>query len=551
MHRLFRTSEGKNLYKKVSGFNLSSKESLKDIFELLFLHIEKMAPLLKISEVKMISDIDFNLIEDLKNISVQKSLNRYFQLIGVNSTLISAKQYALATQMRNDGAAEEIVLSTTKLFFCPRDKEFKGVILEPLVVSDYKINQLLDQEQITVGDLVEHSTILVAYPALKNINVFINDIGDARGQYKTRTNSDGFKTQEIFLSTKLIQKNSNGYFDKDQFVTTLNHELQHCIQQIETYWSKGASVNISDEDFVDMIRCGIDVSKRKLFIHNPDFRNSFFKIEELQDVLANKYKCSKNDILGFNDGSDDLFHEYVSSVKAFEANEHYYEYSCLCKLQTEFEEDISSKRICLPEVKFHYYNKSVGEMNSRLTQELHDSKDMMTKYNVSIERYILSINSCAYNYGIQTGVPIAGLFKACEKEMGSLGFIDFYEDSKSVISFVKDRANSMTVVHELLGHYVFNNLLKASSLVDAPDELKKTMANFISSCSENSNEEFTHEKFSSSMEAFILFSGVLVDQFKSVSESIRKEISANEPDFLFCDRFVTEKEFDAIASYAF
>ena len=104
------------------------------------------------------------------------------------------------------------------------EKNLEGVSVEPK----------------TLGELIHHPALFEAYPQLKDVNVYFDDI-EARGAYNSVFNA-------IYLQKKLK-------LDKNQLTKTLVHEIQHAVQHIEGFASGASASYWADfykEDYEDL-----------------------------------------------------------------------------------------------------------------------------------------------------------------------------------------------------------------------------------------------------------------------------------------------------------
>ena len=84
-----------------------------------------------------------------------------------------------------------------------------------------------------LSDYIEHSALFKKYPQLENLHIRFDDMGHAKGKYqrKTEWNEEQVVLSEDYLGVAHL---------KNDMLSTLSHEVQHVIQEIEG-WARGGS----------------------------------------------------------------------------------------------------------------------------------------------------------------------------------------------------------------------------------------------------------------------------------------------------------------------
>lgn len=129
--------------------------------------------------------------------------------------------------------------------------------------------------QYRAGDILNHPDLFDAYPALKNTPVAFRNLPNANGSYNPITN-------RITLSNKRSE---------DDMLSTLIHELQHNVQDIEG-WQGGSSLA------AELLDMG----------HNPDI---YDKLIKAHSIINNRDLYPKE----FVDSAQKEYKEYYPSVQ--------------------------------------------------------------------------------------------------------------------------------------------------------------------------------------------------------------------------------------------
>ena len=141
-----------------------------------------------------------------------------------SNNIIIEQSYNKALQMANNSIDNETIRKTTNWFqdkngdwkfeFSDKDMSLKNIKLKKGNI--YKL-----------GDILEHDTLFILYPQLKDYNVTFKDLNRGNGSFNKRT--------------KNININSNMIGKKVSIQGTLIHEIQHAIQNIEGFERGGSS----------------------------------------------------------------------------------------------------------------------------------------------------------------------------------------------------------------------------------------------------------------------------------------------------------------------
>lgn len=129
------------------------------------------------------------------------------------------KLYNQAQQMKKNGIDNETIRRKTD-WFQDKNGDWKFEFTDKHMSLKSSIN-LKANADYKLGDILQHKTLFMVYPQLKDYNVSISEIGNKNGAF-----SNKYKT--IRLSNELLKnfKSLEG---------TLIHEIQHAIQYIEGF----------------------------------------------------------------------------------------------------------------------------------------------------------------------------------------------------------------------------------------------------------------------------------------------------------------------------
>lgn len=213
-----------------------------------------------------------------------------------------------------------------------------------------------------LSDYIEHGALFEKYPELENISVRYGEIGEAKGQY-LRSSQAGAK--QIVLS--------DNYFGsehlKENVLSTLLHEIQHAIQDIEN-WARGGSLEmfkdidmskLKKEDLINQIKGYIDYNFNAGTSEYQDairMINSKNNIEKGRNILQSnpEYKA-----------------EYANYIMA---------YKDLAEAENmEYETDILTK--------FEQYQSLWGEQQARAVQyrmKMNDSERQSESWTETLEK---------------------------------------------------------------------------------------------------------------------------------------------------------------------
>lgn len=152
------------------------------------------------------------------------------------------------------------------------DENFKNVIDEVKALSDKKepydtMKTLMRMRKYgKLSDYIEHPKLFEKYPEFKDLHVRYGEIGHAKGKYQRKTEWNG---EQIVLS--------EDYFGvphlEEDLLSTLLHETQHAIQDLEG-WAKGGNMNqFKDEYSYSTLKQDLAKEKREILEVNIELKN--------------------------------------------------------------------------------------------------------------------------------------------------------------------------------------------------------------------------------------------------------------------------------------
>ncbi|WP_152633139.1 ADP-ribosyltransferase-containing protein [Aliarcobacter butzleri] len=215
---------------------------------------------------KIFSDILINVLND-KNENIIEAIKKY-----ENLDVFKESNYDLIAAIKKHGLTineDNIMLS----FVAPKENEigaFSDIATKTTMVEldssksklHNNISKIIKDDKITtLENILIYDELFNRYPELKNIEVrFVDGSDIEKGSYNRNKN--------------LITIN-NGISNSDDILSTLLHEVQHVIQNIEN-WARGGSI--------------------KEFEHNLDENTINIMLQNLGEAIfikeiANKYKC--------------------------------------------------------------------------------------------------------------------------------------------------------------------------------------------------------------------------------------------------------------------
>lgn len=155
--------------------------------------------------------------EPVKYISVERKLNK-------------------AKQMQQTGIDNESIRRNTG-WFQDKNGDWKFEISDKNMKIKKNV-KLKENTSYKLGEIIEHDTLFTMYPALKNIDVEFTNMKGIYGNYNIKKN-------KIKLNNSLANNNK-------QIESTLIHEMQHTIQDIEGF-ELGASSKISKKAYFESL----------------------------------------------------------------------------------------------------------------------------------------------------------------------------------------------------------------------------------------------------------------------------------------------------------
>ncbi|WP_425263080.1 hypothetical protein [Vibrio owensii] len=470
---------------------------------LLSRHIETMAPVFKRSAEDMMSDISVNIVSELSEISSTTEAQRYFQLIGKNSNLVSDRQYNIASMLRNQGHDNEMIFNNTGLVWCNADFAFKGFIFEPLTLDFDSVDRLLDNpfgKYAMLEDLLNNHSIFSAYPKLKNITVAFELLSGSEGNASREQQLIRLNLNSI---RELVSKSREEL--QDYILDIVSHELAHHVQYQEHNWSSGNNVGrITDTSLSKMLS---NHEKRVMLAYPPTEDEQAF--DAFISSLAEKYKLDdKYDAWSDSQITERELNKLEELCTATIDSESAQKDQAISNLDSikEWIEFFQNKGAITDQPTF-WYNATVGEIYANFAMKM--QRDMQSSHLSSRESFYKAFGALlpTSTPHIFNGPPEVAEEPYRGKE--SLGFIDFYNNSQAAVTLIKDQSNTMTWIHEILGHYVFENLANAANIKDAPawigeamDELNRS---FFRGVTELTSK---HEMFSEAVEEYLARPGV-------------------------------------------
>lgn len=502
MTKLINSKEAKILRDRLTHANLASNQEPIDVaIELLAAHIETIAPILKKNPNEMLSAISLNIVNELKAAANTNS-TRYFQLIGRTSNLISERQYALANELHNLGASQEEIFSATKLVWCDNDFCFKGFTFDPIIIDPSYLAMMLDNphsDKYRVASLLRmnpQNSIFTAYPKAKQLSIRMVEGMSAAGSLTVSSCEINISKEKLLEFYK-----ANGFEQTCCYVNeVINHELAHIIQNFEPGWSRGMAEALTFPNYIGQL---LSQSRSRLLNAYPELKNAVDTYDLCRFELAQKYECDPNDIFEYiNDEEENILIEHADQIDNQPAS----------RLLERLEDsifDVKNKKTFSKDERLKWYENTIGESMARFVGRFNSQSGSNEPSNKSF--HFLSEFSMLSQY------PNIPLFRGKEDfeynhldlpndyYSASLGFIDFYQNGQTIVSLVSDKCNISTVVHEFLGHYVYENVCNAAKMPDCPSWLTEGLkeldhSNFeglFSKCAK-------HERFSEYAENLML-----------------------------------------------
>ncbi|MCX8796633.1 hypothetical protein [Vibrio parahaemolyticus] len=502
MTKLINSKEAKALRDRLTHANLASNQEPIDVaVELLAAHIETIAPILKKNPHEMLSAISLNIVNELKDAANTNS-TRYFQLIGRTSNLISERQYALANELHNLGASQEEIFSATKLVWCDNDFCFKGFTFDPIRIDPSYLAMMLDNphsEKYRVASLLKmnpQNSIFTAYPKAKKLSIRMVEGMSAAGSLTASSCEINISKEKLLEFYK-----ANGFDQACCYINeVINHELAHIIQNFEPGWSRGMAEALTFPHYIGQL---LSQSRTRLLNAYPNLKKAVDTYDQCRLELAQKYECNPNDIFEYiNDDEENIIISYADEI------DNQPESRFLERLEDSIY-DVNGKKTFSKDERLKWYENTIGESMARFVGRINSQSGSNEPSNKSF--HFLS------EFAMLSQYPNIPLFRGKEDfeynhqdlpneyYSSSLGFIDFYQNGQTIVSLVSDKCNISTIVHEFLGHYVYENVCNAAKMPDCPAWLIDGLKDLDNSIFEGLFSKCAkHEKFSEHAESLML-----------------------------------------------
>jgi len=524
--KLIDSKEYADLLNKLKKANFSkSMEAIEGTLFLLCRHIEAMAPVLKKTPEKMLGDISINLVSDLSKVTPSGG-TRYFQLIGEQSRQISKRQYAMAKIMRNNGASDESIFENTDLVWCQADNAFKGFIFEKITAKKEFINKIMNtalenpmklvKSRFYIDNVLEDHALFSSYSKFRDCSVVINHI-EGDGSFSPSGNQVSLNYAKIVeFSRSYNHKGLRKYLEE-----VFAHEIQHAVQKREGEWSRGNSPTSLSPSMV-----------QKLINGNKELVDQTFPSHQSEDDFVSKMtelaeKYSVDDIYDAWDHVDEeeesRLNDLIDKIPVSDKESKKFRIETL---QEELDDQIKNNKFN----PLFWYENTIGEVYARFSTEILKRYDRYAKRPDAVmnqrEFFANQFKASSQLMYISNGEIVRSEEDLNSKK--SLGFIDFYENSQSTISLVENESNLATWLHESLGHYVYENLCRASSLEDAPAWIKETMDELNNSTfSGMTDKRARHELFSELSEKYLSATGVhQAPKLRAISKLIENDLDS-------------------------
>ncbi|MGI2918725.1 hypothetical protein [Vibrio parahaemolyticus] len=526
MTKLINSKEAKVLRDRLTHANLASNQEPIDVaIELLAAHIETIAPILKKNPNEMLSAISLNIVNELKAAANTNS-TRYFQLIGRTSNLISERQYALANELLNLGASQEEIFSATKLVWCDNDFCFKGFTFDPIRIDPSYLAMMLDNphsDRYRVASLLKmnpKNSIFTAYPKAKDLSIRMVEGMSASGSL-TASSCDINISKEKLLEFY----EANGFDQTYGYVNEIiNHEVAHVIQNFEPGWSRGMAESLAFPHYIGQL---LNQSRTRLLNAYPKLKKAVVSYDQYRLELAQKYQCEPNDIFEYiNDDEESILLAHADEIDNQPASR------LLDRLEDAMY-DIKGKQTFSKDERLKWYENTIGESMANFVGRMNRDSGSNEPSNKSF--HMLS------EFSMLSQSPNIPLFRGKDDfeynhqhlpndyYSSSLGFIDFYQNGQTIISLVSDKCNISTVVHEFLGHYVYENVCKAAKMSDCPvwliEGLKELDNSIFDGLFSNCAK---HERFSEYAEGLMLTHAAkhTSPKLKAAARVLEKELAS-------------------------
>ncbi|SHH61519.1 hypothetical protein [Ferrimonas marina] len=493
MHPYQETAAGEALAASVQRADLSGNtQGVQNILDLLFAHVEYIAPVLGREPMAMLEQIRVDLVEDIAAVPV--GANRYFQLVGARSHLgsadggvvnMSAGAFDAAARLHDGGASAQQVFDATGLVFDKHEGVFKGLLLDPLKPDFDRVQGQLQESpnkpcHIRAGSLLPMGQALLrAYPLLSEITVVFDP--ERRGGCYSEAE------MRIEVGCKALDLSAPSA--RQQIISVLNHEFQHAIAGIER-WCAGFSPRANTRQVISLLDRTMAILKGT----DSEAVEAFEEHGVCRAELAQKYGC----------GLDDIW-DHVTPVEADaldKLSDRYWDLYSRLEVLEETRERVENSDSSTFRADSIYW-REYGELSAQLVEEMARVAEGPGSEREKLGRLVEMVST-----GPQGEVYMnrsARIKPAKPFAVSGLGFIDFYESGAAAVSLVQGAANLKTVAHELLGHYVLENLCAAAQVADAPTELLEAVAGFTAATNYHYGVDLKlrHEDFARAIEDIV------------------------------------------------
>ena len=291
---------------------------------------------------------------------------------------------------------------------------------------------LLDDGQAVLEDMLIHEELFNAYPELRRIPVRFAEEQGARGVYRG-------KTQGITLSP--------GRSDKETF-STLMHEVQHAIQEIEGFARGGnaASTEVAQAGAEKEYFSILDSTERTI-------KNSQAEIEDLNGYVE-RGEASREDI------QEDVqyWENVINNQKEIQQK---------ARENIEFLHEFGFHNVS-PQKRYDYYTKLSGETEARNTQ---------SRMSMTLEERLASLASETEDVAREEQIFFENTIRAAMAEEAPPGpkaavTFDAAEDAKAIISFFQS-ADVTSAPHEI--YHIFRRELAETAMAEGASEKSRQM----------------------------------------------------------------------------
>lgn len=335
--------------------------------------------------------------------------------------------------------------------------------------ADTLIAQLSRKKAPLLGNVLEHPSLYQAYPWIKSVKVVFSRMkaGD-NGSYDPAIN-----TIEI-----------NNSLSSDEQKATLLHEVQHVIQEQEGFAPGGNPASFEDLDVTDQELERIQTELDGIIEEKPELRPQIERAWQLEAMDKAEITEAENNEL------DDIYDAIYNNPNMGEWAKR------LAKKEDELKRVAETGSVL---TAFEQYQRLHGEIEARDTASRAglSAAERLAMPPDSRPDAIISYNGREYAY-------------RSASEINPKGYIYWGDDGRAVITML-EHADASTVIHELVGHYMTQNLLDNGAVKDAPEWMKQdrqTVLDYVGiadwATATQEEKEAAHEKMAEAAEAYIL-----------------------------------------------